>query len=136
MESHLWYRSLKEWRKISFDLNQLSLIECWPGVYNDLYDEGTRQECRNVGSINCNFSVAFIKFLNQRSIKPCLICMKFRLTSLLASENRRGGKTTVLHQLWWPHAFDITNPGVLSVPKYSLLWCQFLFKLYIFSFSI
>ena len=35
--------------------------------------EGTRQECRNVGSMNCNFSVAFIKSLNQSSIKPCLI---------------------------------------------------------------
>ena len=33
--------------------------------------EGTRQEFRNVGSMNCNFSVIFIKFLNQSSIKPC-----------------------------------------------------------------
>ena len=31
-----------------------------------------RQECRNVGSMNCNFSVTFIKSFNQRSIKPCL----------------------------------------------------------------
>ena len=36
-------------------------------------DEGTRQECRNVGSTNCNFSVTFIKPLNQSIIKLCLI---------------------------------------------------------------
>ena len=36
-------------------------------------DEGTRQECRNIGSMKCNFSVTFIKSLNQSSIKPCLI---------------------------------------------------------------
>ena len=29
--------------------------------------------CRNFGSMNCNFSVTFIKSLNQSSIKPCLI---------------------------------------------------------------
>ena len=28
---------------------------------------------RNFGSMNCNFSVTFIKSLNQSSIKPCLI---------------------------------------------------------------
>ena len=33
--------------------------------------EGARQKCRNVGSMNCNFSVTFIKSLNQSSIKPC-----------------------------------------------------------------
>ena len=36
-------------------------------------DEDARQECWNVGSMNCNFSVAFIKSLNHSSIKPCLI---------------------------------------------------------------
>ena len=35
-------------------------------------DEGTRQGCRNLGSMNCNFSVTFIKSLNQSSVKPCL----------------------------------------------------------------
>ena len=35
-------------------------------------DEGTRQDCRNVGSMNCNFSVTLIKSLNQSSIKPRL----------------------------------------------------------------
>ena len=33
----------------------------------------TRQECRNVGSMNCNFLVTFIKSLHQSCIKPCLI---------------------------------------------------------------
>ena len=33
----------------------------------------SRQECRNVGSMNCNVSVTFIKSSNQSSIKPCLI---------------------------------------------------------------
>ena len=36
------------------------------------HPEGTRQVCRNVGPMNCNFSVTFIKSLNQSSIKPCL----------------------------------------------------------------
>ena len=36
-------------------------------------DEGTRQECRKVGSMNCNFSVTFVKYSNQSSIKPSLI---------------------------------------------------------------
>ena len=35
--------------------------------------KGTRQKCRNVGSFNCNFSVTFMKSLNQSSIKPCQI---------------------------------------------------------------
>ena len=38
-------------------------------------NEGTRQKCRNVGSMNCNFSIAIIKSLNRSSIKPCLIIM-------------------------------------------------------------
>ena len=37
------------------------------GVY-----EGTRQECRNVGSMNCNLAVTFIKSLDPKSIKSCL----------------------------------------------------------------
>ena len=36
-------------------------------------EEDTKQECRNVGSIKCNFSVTFIKSLNQSNTKPCLI---------------------------------------------------------------
>ena len=36
-------------------------------------DEDIRQECWNVGSMNFNFSVTFIKSLNQSSFKPCLI---------------------------------------------------------------
>ena len=35
-------------------------------------DEGIRQGCRNLGSMNCNFSVTFIKSLNQSSVKPSL----------------------------------------------------------------
>ena len=38
-------------------------------------NEGTRQKCRNVGSMNCNFLITIIKSLNQNSIKPCLIIM-------------------------------------------------------------
>ena len=38
-------------------------------------DEGTRQECRNVGSMNCNFSVTFIKSLNLSNIKPSTIIL-------------------------------------------------------------
>ena len=38
-------------------------------------NEGTRQKCRNVGSMNCNFSITIIKSLNRSSIKPCLIIM-------------------------------------------------------------
>ena len=45
-------------------------------------NEGTRQKCWNIGSMNCNFSVTIcnfsvtiIKSLNQSSIKPCLIIM-------------------------------------------------------------
>ena len=38
-------------------------------------DEGTRQECRNVGSMNCNFLVTFIKSLNLSNIKPCTIIL-------------------------------------------------------------
>ena len=36
-------------------------------------EEGTKQECRNVGFMNCNFSVTFIKSLNQSDTKPCLV---------------------------------------------------------------
>ena len=38
-------------------------------------NEGTREKCRNVGSMNCNFLITIIKSLNQNSIKPCLIIM-------------------------------------------------------------
>ena len=38
-------------------------------------NEGTRQKCRNVGSMNCNFLITIIKSLNQKNIKPCLIIM-------------------------------------------------------------
>ena len=41
-------------------------------IYIYIY-KGTRQKCRNVGSFNCNFSVTFMKSLNQSSIKPCQI---------------------------------------------------------------
>ena len=40
-------------------------------------DEGTRQECRNVEFMNRNFSVTFIKSLNQSNIKPCLMWRGF-----------------------------------------------------------
>ena len=46
-------------------------------------DEGTRQERRNVGSMNCNFSVIFIKSLNQSGIKPCLIVYLVAMWTLL-----------------------------------------------------
>ena len=36
-------------------------------------NEGTWQEYQNIGSMNCNFLVTFIKPLNQSSIKPRLI---------------------------------------------------------------
>ena len=37
---------------------------------SDHPNEGTRQECRNAGSMNCNFFGSFIKSVNQSSIKP------------------------------------------------------------------
>ena len=36
-------------------------------------NEGIRLGCRNIGSLDCNFTVTFIKPFNQSSIKPCLI---------------------------------------------------------------
>ena len=48
-----------------------SCVEFSSRVMRGVY-EGTRQECRNVGSMNCNLAVTFIKSLNQKSIKPCL----------------------------------------------------------------
>ena len=41
--------------------------------HDEVIIEGTGQECRNVGSMNCNLSITIIKSLNQSSIKPCLI---------------------------------------------------------------
>ena len=46
-------------------------------------DEDTGQECRNVESMNCNFSVTFIKSLNQSSITPCLIVHLVALWTLI-----------------------------------------------------
>ena len=46
-----------------------------PTFRHSCLDEGTRQECRNVGSMNCNFSVTFIKSLNLNSHKPCAIIL-------------------------------------------------------------
>ena len=44
--------------------------------------EDTRQEGRNVGSMNFNFSVTFIKSLNQSNIKPCPNHNLFYVTNL------------------------------------------------------
>ena len=44
-----------------------------PTFRHSCLDEGTRQEYRN--SMNCNFSVTFIKSLNLSSIKPCTIIL-------------------------------------------------------------
>ena len=38
-------------------------------------NEGNRQKCWNIGSMNWNFLVTIITSLNQSSIKPCLIIM-------------------------------------------------------------
>ena len=47
--------------------------------YQITLDEGTRLECQNDESMNCNFSVTFIKSLNQSSIKPCPVVHLFAL---------------------------------------------------------
>ena len=39
----------------------------------DHLDEGTRQECWNVESMNCNLLVTFTESSNQSSIKPCRV---------------------------------------------------------------
>ena len=52
-----------------------SLITC--------LNEGTRLGCRNIGSMDCNFTVTFIKSFNQSSIKPCLIVHLVALRTLI-----------------------------------------------------
>ena len=45
-----------------------------------------KEECRNVGSMNCYFLVTFINSLNQSSIKPCLIVHLVAMWTLIYFE--------------------------------------------------
>ena len=65
---------MRLWFKDLMDVTEtLQFID--PTFRHSCLDEGTRQECRNVGSMNCYFSVTFIKSLNLSSIKPCTIIL-------------------------------------------------------------
>ena len=57
-----------------YALSNVYQTDVWSVQYtHDHSHDGTKQECRNIGSMNCNFSVTLTKSLHQSSIKPCLI---------------------------------------------------------------
>ena len=62
----LWFKDEINWELVSTLLSS-SFIR---GDH-----KGTRQECRNVESMNWNISVILTKSLSQSSIKPCLKCI-------------------------------------------------------------
>ena len=64
------YRCVINMKQPEKGLETKSRHQTDPSLHSGCY-EGTKQECRNVGSMNCNFSVTLIKSLNQSSIKSC-----------------------------------------------------------------
>ena len=67
----LWLKDFNEYNP-DVTIHRPNLSTLLPSAFIRGDDEDIRQECWNVGSMNCNFSVTFIKSLNQSSIKPCL----------------------------------------------------------------
>ena len=71
-------------RPLFYALSNVYQTDVWSVQYtHDHSHEGTKQECRNIGSMNCNYSITLTKSLHQSSIKPCLIIHLVAMLTLI-----------------------------------------------------
>ena len=112
----LWLKDFNECnRDVTIHRPNLSTLLSSAFIRGD--DEDIRQECWNVGSMNCNFSVTFIKSLNHSSIKPCLIVNLVALWTLKQMSFSVPPKMLPGRRAWNFLACRISNVRLSSEPN-------------------